>query len=152
MMIAAQWQQTSVVKLLLERGANIEARDSCGRTALYYAMHYCNEEATRMLLEHGANSNAVDSQSMSILHHAAHDGIPNIISLLLSFGARLSTAALKDLRNGDEEDFSAAIKQILDANCSEAPTIVKEGKMKWVRGFETCWNCRIPRSVTVWGC
>ncbi|KAF8538734.1 ankyrin repeat protein, partial [Trichophaea hybrida] len=83
-MIAAQWHQTSVVKLLLERGANIEARDSHRRTALYYAMHYRNEEATRMLLEHGADPNAVDSQSMSILHRAAHDGIPNIISLLLS--------------------------------------------------------------------
>jgi hypothetical protein len=49
---------------------------------------------------------------MSILRHAAHDGIPNIISPLLSFGARLSTAALKDLC--DEDDFSAAIEQILD--------------------------------------
>jgi len=64
-----------------------------------------------MLLEHSADSNAVDSKSMSILH-AAHDGIPNIISPLLSFGARLSTAALKDLC--DEDDFSAAIEQILD--------------------------------------
>jgi len=65
-----------------------------------------------MLLEHSADSNAVDSNSMSILRHAAHGGIPNIISPLLLFGARLSTAALKDLC--DEDDFSAAIEQILD--------------------------------------
>jgi ankyrin repeat protein len=52
--LAAAKGYTDVVKLLLERGANIEAMDNHGNTALFSAAALGRTEVVKLLLEKGA--------------------------------------------------------------------------------------------------
>jgi len=46
------------VRQLLERGANVEERDSIGMTPVHFASIYGHLNVLNILLEHGANINA----------------------------------------------------------------------------------------------
>ena len=54
LMLAASQDHIATMKFLIDRGANVNARASSGRTALGYAIAGGSEEATRLLLRHGA--------------------------------------------------------------------------------------------------
>jgi ankyrin repeat protein len=43
-----------VAELLLSRGADVNARDASGKTALFWAKRMNNEAFVQMLLKHGA--------------------------------------------------------------------------------------------------
>ena len=47
-------QRTEVVKLLLEKGANVKAADKDGRTPLNWALQEKNAEVLKLLKHHGA--------------------------------------------------------------------------------------------------
>jgi ankyrin repeat protein len=44
----------SVAELLLSRGADVNARDATGKTALFWARRMNNQAMVQMLLNHGA--------------------------------------------------------------------------------------------------
>jgi ankyrin repeat protein len=78
---------SEVVKLLLEKGAKIEAKDSEGRTALFIAANRGNTDVVKLLLEKGANidvKNTVTGETA--LHMAAVRGNVEIVMLLLEKG------------------------------------------------------------------
>ncbi|XP_070208340.1 GA-binding protein subunit beta-1-like [Littorina saxatilis] len=52
--IAANRQDKKIVDYLLQHGAEINARDSLGRTPLFYAKRVGNKEAAKLLMECGA--------------------------------------------------------------------------------------------------
>ena len=56
------------MKLLLERGAEIEARDIDNVTPLYIAALNNNTEITKLLLEHGAEFNMDCRQCITSSH------------------------------------------------------------------------------------
>jgi ankyrin repeat protein len=56
-----------VVRLLLDHGAEVNARDRKGRTALMHAVTSFNVTAVRLLLEHGADRNLVDENGKTAL-------------------------------------------------------------------------------------
>jgi len=61
LMHACARKQLEVAKLLLERGADVNARDMDGKTALHFtAAEGRSADTVRLLLEHGADVNAVD--------------------------------------------------------------------------------------------
>ena len=66
---AADAGNKEVIVLLLSNGANIEAVDNKGRTALYYASD--SLETIKFLVKHGANINAKDNDGRTALHSAA---------------------------------------------------------------------------------
>jgi len=51
-----------MVRLLLGRGANVDAESSDGRTALHLASYEGRTEIVRLLLDHGANPDAKDKE------------------------------------------------------------------------------------------
>ncbi|KAK0648262.1 ankyrin repeat-containing domain protein [Cercophora newfieldiana] len=64
--IATIQDNASLASLLLEAGADLEARDADGCTPL----HYCSDIATtRILIAAGANANVTCSDGSSVLHH-----------------------------------------------------------------------------------
>ena len=54
-MIATIHKHTKIVKLLLERGADINKRDIYGVTALIWAAHFGHSETVATLLDRGAD-------------------------------------------------------------------------------------------------
>jgi hypothetical protein len=64
LMLAVATNRVDAVRLLLDHGALVDARDEYGFTALTMAISKRNPELVRMLLEHGANPNAPDDLNM----------------------------------------------------------------------------------------
>jgi ankyrin repeat protein len=60
------------LKLMVERGANVNARDSLGKSALYYAISTFSLDEVNYLLDHGADPKVVDKQGVSFASYV-HD-------------------------------------------------------------------------------
>jgi len=67
---AAKEQSMDMLELLLTRGADIEARDSQGRTALSQAAFQGDASAVQRLLDHKADISAMNSDGYTPLHQA----------------------------------------------------------------------------------
>ena len=86
-------RNAALVKLLLDHGADVDARDAAGATALWYASDLDDASIASMLLAHGADVNAVDLASGDTpLIRAARHGRREIVSMLIAKGADPSVA------------------------------------------------------------
>jgi ankyrin repeat protein len=86
LVLAAEYGNEAVVRLLLEKGANFEAKDSHGWSALCGAVSNEKETVVRLLLDNGANSNE-SLFDLTVLHLAVRSGNETIVKLLLGRGA-----------------------------------------------------------------
>lgn len=75
------------VRLLLQKGADVNAADKDGTTPLHVAISKGNAVVVRQLLAIGANVHAADKNGMRPLHTAAQRGDLNMVNLLLAKGA-----------------------------------------------------------------
>ena len=57
---AASYNSLDVARLLIDRGAEVDARDEDGRTPLHYAARPSCLDVARLLIEHGANTDGID--------------------------------------------------------------------------------------------
>jgi hypothetical protein len=80
---AAQEGYCSIVKLLLDNGADVNARIGKGPTSLHLAAEGNYEYIAKLLLSHGADVNIGDIEDLTPLHYAAEDGRINIVKLFL---------------------------------------------------------------------
>jgi ankyrin repeat protein len=88
---AARSGYVSVVKLLLEHGANIESRDSGDETPLVAAARSRSPQIVRILLGAGADVNAAGNFGSTAMHPAAAGETADcteILALLLQRGAK----------------------------------------------------------------
>ncbi|PCG20424.1 ankyrin repeat domain-containing protein [Brachyspira sp. G79] len=95
--LMASLHNITIAELLIEKGADIEAKDNDGINALVYASTYNNEEMVKFLLEKGADANTVceienehTDISSTPLMNAAYRGNTNIINMLLENGADIN--------------------------------------------------------------
>jgi hypothetical protein len=73
LMIATQANQKDAVETLLKLGANVEAVDVNGRTALVYALYYGWCDVARLLIDRGrARADKVDTSKRTALDYARH--------------------------------------------------------------------------------
>jgi ankyrin repeat protein len=75
---------------LLQRGANIDARDRYGQTALMLAAHAGHREVVETLIAHRADLNVTAKFGLSALMLAIVAGHPDVARLLANAGADLS--------------------------------------------------------------
>jgi hypothetical protein len=78
------------IKVLLEEGADVNARDELGECPLHIAAVRGYGQAASMLLDKGADINAGDERGLTPLHAAAWSGNDEIVTLLLGKGADIN--------------------------------------------------------------
>ncbi|WP_312708979.1 ankyrin repeat domain-containing protein [Stenotrophomonas sp.] len=88
---AADRGDADAVRLALNAGADLEARDAQGRTAVLLATHGNHVEAARALIEAGADVNAKDALQDSAYLYAGARGLNEILALTLAHGADLQS-------------------------------------------------------------
>jgi len=79
--------EATIVKQLLEKGANIEAVDGNEWTPLHVASENGHEAVVQLLLKKGANIEAVDGNEWTPLYIASYNGHKAIVQLLRDNGA-----------------------------------------------------------------
>ena len=88
---AAERGDSAAVQKLLRQGANIDARDARGRTALLAATHADRVEAASLLVAAGADVNAKDAIGDSPFLYAGAEGRNEILKMTLAAGADLKS-------------------------------------------------------------
>lgn len=153
---AANVNNTAVAKLLIEKGANLEAKTSIGQvgTALMGAAHNGNLELTRLLLAHKADVKAISAESdanvkngpvavgnLTALHFAVANGSSEEVKLLLDAGASVDP---RDIRGMTPLMFAVStdrpnvdIVRMLLAKRADASirSNILESTVDWARKF-----------------
>jgi ankyrin repeat protein len=75
--------------LLVELGADKEAKDASRATALHYAAGNGHAEAIKLLVQLGVNKEAKDASGGTPLHHAAYTAQVEAIKALVHLGAQI---------------------------------------------------------------
>lgn len=81
--IAAVKGYKEIAKLLIEKGANLEAKNMYGNTPLLDASRIGSANMIRFLIESGANINALDKYGTSIIARVSRRGFKDIVNLLI---------------------------------------------------------------------
>ena len=90
LMMASHSGAIELVRDLIQRGAELEARDTDGYTALMYAANMGRENVVEELLQAGAKVNATDNQrSTPVMFAAQHDHV-GVVEKMIAAGADLS--------------------------------------------------------------
>ena len=86
---AAIENRLEAAKILIEEGAQVNARDRAGRTALHFAAQGHHEELALLLIKSGADLEAEDAHGNTPLGRATFEsrGRGELVSLLLEAGA-----------------------------------------------------------------
>jgi ankyrin repeat protein len=123
LIIAAGSGHEEVVRLLLDRGADVAAKTEYGWTALHWAAESGHEAVMRLLLDQGADIAAKDERGRTALHWAAENGHEAVVRLLLDQGADI---AAKDgegrtaLHWAAESGHEAVVRLLLDQGADVA--------------------------------
>lgn len=90
---AALSGQSAITRILIDRGARVDALDNLGRTALlvYASGSAHNLDVLQILLKAGANPNAADrTTNVSVLHYIAQQGRVEAAEMLVAAGASVN--------------------------------------------------------------
>ena len=122
------------VKLLISKGANVNAEDEEKKTPLHYAAETGQMEVVQLLVEAGADINAGEGK-WTALHGAVYEGHRDIAELLIQKGADVN---IKD-KNGHQPLFNAIWKRDLDT----AELLITKGadvNAKGRNGYQPLYN------------
>jgi ankyrin repeat protein len=91
LMVAAYFSHYALVKLLLHKGADVEAKNEFGETSLLLAAKGGHDAIVKLLLNKGAKVKVVDREGRRSLSLAAEQGHEATVELLLHNGANIET-------------------------------------------------------------
>ncbi|HEY5590139.1 MAG TPA: SUMF1/EgtB/PvdO family nonheme iron enzyme [Paludibacter sp.] len=114
---ASEEGNTELIKILLDKGAKVDLKDSYGTTALFMASQKGHTDAVKILLDKGATVDLPTSKGTTPLIIASSQGNIEVVKLLLSNGAKIDlpiiygvTALFMASQNGHTE----VVKLLLD--------------------------------------
>ena len=118
---AAQWRKAPVVRHLLSKGAQINARRMCpgeafdGETALYAAVRQGRPEVVRLLLQKGADTKAIPEgrDRDSVLQLAVRWGEYDKVKALLDHGVPMEDVRLQVLPTETDDPLFDRIEKLL---------------------------------------
>jgi len=87
---AVQMGNAKKARSLLDRGAEPNAKDRLGTTALHLAALWGHKDIVSMLIAQGADVNATDDERWTPLHVAAMKGNAELLEVLMAHGASQS--------------------------------------------------------------
>lgn len=87
LVVAAAEGRLEVVRLLLDKGTDVNTKDEYGRTALMAASWEGRLEVVKLLLDKGADVNAKDKNGYTAMRMATTNGGPEIVTYLEAHGA-----------------------------------------------------------------
>ena len=79
-----------LIQMVLEHGANANAIDGKGFTALMYAAQYNSSDLAALLIAHGADVNAADNEGATPLSFAVDHNSSNVAKELINAGANIN--------------------------------------------------------------
>ena len=88
-MVAARNGNAKIVQTLIDEGANLDAKDIYGETALMYAIGYRHTMIAKTLIDEGASVNEEDVAGMTALNIAMGQGNTEVAELLKEKGAEI---------------------------------------------------------------
>ncbi|CAH1791761.1 unnamed protein product [Owenia fusiformis] len=122
--LSTYFNATECLKILIQNGADFEACDEGGNTALLHACHDGNTEVAEVLVKHGADVNCTDILWRTPLMLCQNG---NLCQLLLDHKADIeatdddgNTALLHACDEGDPEVAEVLIKHRANTNCSDS--------------------------------
>lgn len=111
------WNE-SIVRLLLDSGADVTTRDSLwGVTALQSVVRQGNETVVRLFLDEGADIGSRDSDGYTALHDATCNGDEAVMKLLIERGADVNAGTGKidtPIRSAVSNGNLAAVKVLVN--------------------------------------
>ena len=89
LILAAENNHSLIISLLIGNGAEVDAVDKYGMTALHHAAFKGHMEVCKLLISSDADIDCYDKAMLTPLHEAASSGKGSIIKLLLKSGANV---------------------------------------------------------------
>ena len=124
---AAEELDRAAIRALLDKGADVNAPQVDGMTALHWATYRDDSETVRLLLEAGANATAENRYGVTPLSLACTNGNAEVVELFLDAGVDANTslpggetALMTAARTGTVEVVKALLSRGADVHAKEA--------------------------------
>lgn len=118
---AAERGDAAVVKVLLAKGADVNAKDDGGRTALMTASDNGHLDVVKALLAKGADVNATASNGWTALMAASYNGHVDVVKTLLAKGTDV---------NAKDNDGATALDVATAAGHAEVGALLRQADAK----------------------
>jgi ankyrin repeat protein len=117
------------VRVLLDNGANLEAKNERGDTPLFTAVENHNPEMVKLLLEKGANISAQNKYKETVLTDPVRSTDPDMLRVLLAANpdTAVKNAALLDAAEG-----GPVVIQVVDTPAQNGQPAAPAAELPWV--------------------